>query len=81
MQDLFTSRKFQREVIVDSRALFDTTTTLHDNRQYRLRKTVARIRNVFETGELDVLRWVRGTHNYANALTKLNFRIFCRLNY
>lgn len=41
---------------VDSSKLFDTITTLHDGKEYRLRKTVQRIRDSFEGGDIDMPR-------------------------
>lgn len=36
-------------IIVDSKSLYDTITTLHENRDYRLRQTVQRKRDSFES--------------------------------
>jgi len=55
---------------VDSRGLFDTISTLHDGREYRLRQTAQRIRDSFEGKEIDVLRWVPSRQNIADCLTK-----------
>jgi len=65
---------------VDSRALYDTITTLHEGKEYRLRQTVERIRNSFESKELDVLRWIPGNINIADALTKRNIAMHRLLN-
>ena len=48
-KSIFPHSKIKHEVLVDSRALFDTITTLHEAKEYRLRKTVTRIRNAFES--------------------------------
>lgn len=61
---------FRHILNVDSKGLFDTITTLHEGKDYRLRQTVQRIRDSFEARELDVLRWVQGRVNIADALTK-----------
>lgn len=70
----------EHELSVDSHGLFDTITTLHDSKEYRLRQTVQRIRDSFESRELDVLRWIRGFLNVADALTKRNPDSWRRLN-
>ena len=70
----------RHELAVDSKALYDTATTLHQSDEYRLRMTVQRIRNSFESGELDVLRWIPGTSNIADALTKRNLELYRIVN-
>lgn len=55
---------------VDSRGLFDTISTLHDGKEYRLRQTVQRIRDSFESRDIDILRWVPTGMNVADSLTK-----------
>jgi len=65
---------------VDSRGLYDTVTTLHEGKEYRLRQTVERIRNSFESKDLDVLRWIHGNINIADALTKRDLRMHRLLN-
>lgn len=80
LRGLFSSSGIKHEWAVDSRALFDTITTLHDSKEYRLRPTVTRTRNSFECSELDTLRWVGGVDNIADALTKANLTLFGKLN-
>lgn len=70
----------KHELFVDARALFDTITTLHEPREYRLRKTVARMRDAFESGELDGVTWIDGKSNMADALTKKNEALSGKLN-
>lgn len=62
------------ELLVDSHGLYETITTLHEAREYRMRQTVARIREAFDNGDLDVLRWIPGILNIGDALTKYNMR-------
>lgn len=50
------------------------------NKEYRLRQTGERIRNSFESRELDVLRWIPGKLNIADALTKRNVALYKVLN-
>ena len=64
---------------VDSRALYDTVSTLHESKDYRLRQTVQRIRDSFEAKDLDALVWIPGTSNIADALTKRNPELQKRL--
>jgi len=49
-----------------------TCLMLHEGKDFRLRPTVQRIRNSFDSQELDFMRWVAGTINPADALTKRN---------
>lgn len=67
-------------MFVDAREVFDTITTLHEPKEYRLRKTVALMRDAFEAGGLDYVTWVYGNHNLADALTKENAELSLRLN-
>lgn len=62
----------QHELLFDSRGIHDTITTLHDSKEYRLRQTVQRMRDSFESHDLDVLRWIRGIFNIADRVTKRN---------
>lgn len=70
MASIFPDQTFTHELNVDSKGLFETATTLHEGRDYRLRQTVQRIRDSFESREIDVIRWIQGTVNIADALTK-----------
>ena len=77
---LFPHAKIKHELFVDSKCLFDTITTLHDSSEYRLRPTVQRIRNSFESNELECMRWIAGTLNVADALTKRSPTLITTLN-
>jgi hypothetical protein len=68
------------ELRVDAKGLYDTLTTLHESKDYRLRPTVARLRDSFGAKEICVLRWIPGPENLADCLTKGNFVVFCMLN-
>lgn len=70
----------KHELNVDSKGLYDTITTLHEGREYRLRQTVQRIRNSFEAGETDVFRWIPGKENLADTLTKHKSALARRFN-
>lgn len=77
---LFPHRPVKYQLFIDSKALFETITTLHQTNDYRLRKTVAHIRASFESGELDIVHWLPGTENYADVLTKRNIPLSKRLS-
>ena len=64
---------------IDSHGLYSTITTLHEGKDYRLRPTVCRVRDSFESGELSVVQWIAGTNNIADALTKCNPVLFQKL--
>lgn len=68
------------EMIVDSNDLFKSTTTLHESREYRLKRPVSRIRHAFKSRELDVVRWFPGWENVAEAVTKSNEVLGLKLN-
>ncbi len=57
---------------VDSLGLHATITTVHEGKDYRLRPSVARPRDSFESGEISVIQWIPGQKNIADALTKRN---------
>lgn len=71
-QAIYFDRMITHQVVVDSKGLFDTLTTLHEGKDYRLRQTVQRIRDSFDSGEMDSLMWVKGKVNIADVLTKHN---------
>ena len=71
---------FPLTMVVDSFGLYSTITTLHEGHDYRLRPTVSRIRDSFESGELNSLHWIPGKSNIADALTKINTDMFTMLN-
>ena len=48
LQYLFPNTETRNELFTDSKCLYDTITTLHEGRDYRLRATVQRIRNSFD---------------------------------
>lgn len=75
-----TNEQVRNILHVDSRGLFDTISTLHDGREYRLRQTVQRIRDSFEAGDIDILRWVPSNCNMADGLTKRNPMLQRKLN-
>lgn len=77
---IFSRSKMRHEILVDSRGLFDTITTVHEPREYRLKKTVAKMRDAFEAGELDGVSWIDGKNNLADCLTKWNIELSRRMN-
>lgn len=80
IKSILQKTDIQHELFVDARALFDTITTLHEPREYRLRKTVSRMRDAFEGGELDCVTWIDGKWNLSDSLTKDNAELSGRLN-
>lgn len=78
--ELFPKTALRHELMVDSKSLFETITTLHKPEDYRLRKVVARMRDSFESSELDSIRWIPGPRNYADVLTKRNVALSRKLN-
>jgi len=65
---------------VDSHGLYSTVTILHEGSDYRLRPTVARMRDSFEIREISVMQWIPGKQNLADALTKRNTEMYSTLN-
>ena len=81
LQRLFMSSiRLPLTLLVDSAGLYSTISTLHECRDYRLRPTVARLRDSFESGEITMLQWVPGNCNLADALTKRNSVMYRLLN-
>lgn len=52
-ESIFPTSKISHAILTDSKGLFDTITTMHEPKKYRLHKTVARVLYSFESGELD----------------------------
>lgn len=77
---LFPDVDLKHQLLVDSKSLFETITTLHQPGDYRLRKVVARMRDSFESKELNIVRWIPGNQNYGDALTKRNIPLSQKLN-
>lgn len=50
---IFTNNKMRHKLFIDSGGFFDTITTVHESREYRLKKTIAKICNAFEACELN----------------------------
>lgn len=80
MRSIFPKSSIEHVLQVDSKGLYDTITTLHEGGEYRLRQTVQRIRDSFETQDINVLRWVQSRANIADALTKRNLESHRLLN-
>lgn len=80
INSMFDEAKIRNELFTDSRCLYDTITTLHEGKDYRLRPTVQRLRNSFESHELNSMRWIPRDINPADALTKRNPKTYKILN-
>lgn len=66
-------------LVTDSKVLFDTVTTLHEGKDYRLLTTVQQIETPLTLG-IYVLFWVQGKVNILNALMKCNLMSHRSLN-
>lgn len=66
----FTKEHINHRPIFHSNRLYGTISILHEVRDYRLKQTVSRIRNSFETRDIYVLRRVQAAEDLADALTK-----------
>lgn len=77
---LYLDADIKHELNVASKALWDTSTMLHEGREYRLRQSVQKLRNCFECKDLNIMRWIPGNNNIADALTKRNYVITKQLN-
>lgn len=64
--------KINHTLIVDSKVPYDTITTLHEGRNYRLRQTIQRLRDSFEANDLNKRTWIQGKVNISDALAKRN---------
>ena len=81
LDDLFqSSNPLPLVLTTDSNGIYSTITTLHEGKDYRLRPTVKRIRDSFESGEISVMQCIPGKHNLSDALTKRNYAMFRILN-
>ena len=67
-------------LMVDSLGLYSTITTLHEGKDYGLRPVVERLRDTFETKQIDVMQRTRGPNNISDALTKRNQDTYMKLN-
>ncbi len=65
---------------VESAGLYSTMSTLHDTKDYRLRPTVSRLRDSFESSEIHTVYWIPAQKNVSDALTKRNIVIYKLLN-
>ena len=65
---------------VDSHGLYSSINTLQEGKDYRLRPIVFRLRHSFESREINVMQWIAGKQNIADALTNQNPVMFKTLN-
>lgn len=72
IEDLFPNMTCVHHIRTDSKALFDTITSLQEFRVYRLPQTVQQLRDAFESRKLNEIRWIQSHENIADALTKNN---------
>lgn len=67
---LFPTVTLKHELLVNSKSPVETLTTRHYTRDYRRHRIVAPSRGSFESEELDIVRGIPGSQNYAYVLTK-----------
>eukprot|EP00737_Agarophyton_chilense_P001309 gb/GEZJ01001466.1/.p1 GENE.gb/GEZJ01001466.1/~~gb/GEZJ01001466.1/.p1 ORF type:complete len:332 (+),score=43.85 gb/GEZJ01001466.1/:752-1747(+) len=67
------------QMLVDSCGLYRTISTLHEQKDYRLRPTVSRLRHSFEAHEINSRNWIPGPKKPADVLTKVNPNAFKKL--
>lgn len=77
---LFLLSSLKHQLLLDSKSLFETISTLHHSDDYRLRRIVARMQNNFESNELNSSSWILGSENYADGFTKRKISLSGRLN-
>jgi hypothetical protein len=70
LRDVLPTKTINTVIFVDSNSLYSTLQTLQQNKDFRLRKIVTRIRNTYEEGLIFDLRWIPGILNLADCLTK-----------
>lgn len=80
LESIFVRTKSKHEILVYYREIFDTITTLHEPREYRLRNLFARLCEEFESGNIYGVKWAQGTNILDESLTKSNVVIAERLN-
>lgn len=80
LRSIFSGRDIRQELFVDARELFATINALHEPLEYRLRKTVDRMLDAFESGDLECDSWIDDKSNLADALTKGNVEVSQWLN-
>lgn len=77
---VLSQRPLRHKLLLDSKSLFETSTMLHQKGNYRLQKTVPRLRYSFEFKELYTVRWIQRITIYINVLTKRNIALFRKFN-
>ncbi len=73
-------QSFPLLLTVDSLGLHATVSTVHEGKENRLQPTLARLRDLFEQTEIQVIQWIKVETNIANALTKRNIVMYRKLN-
>lgn len=72
---LFSKNPLKQELMIDSKSLFETTMMPQKSDDYRLQKIVARMRNSFDSSELNSVLWIPRSQTYADVLTKCNLAL------
>lgn len=76
LRHILQTNDMKHEVNVDCIGLYNKIFTFCKGRDYRLMQTTQKIRESFNSEELDVLRWIQGFANLVDALTKHNLPFF-----
>lgn len=77
---MFPHQPLRHELLVDSKAIFETLTTLHTSEDFRLRATSTRMRASSESRDVNAVRWIPGVRNLADAMTERNGKMSKQLN-
>lgn len=75
-----TGHWIEHASIVNSKGLYGTIPTYNKGRNLRLKQTVYRIRDLFESGDTDTLRWVQVKASIVDAVTERTLEIHWLLN-
>lgn len=77
---LFPDRPLKHKLLVDSKSLFETISTLNQTGEYRPCRVLARMRKLSEAKKLNIVRWIPGSLNYGHVLTKRRIPLSQRHN-
>lgn len=70
LRPLYPKERFGHVLNVDLRGLFETITTLHEGRKYRLSRTVKRLSDQLESRDLDIFNLVTSSADLVEVFTK-----------
>ena len=70
MLETLTKKILPLDLVVDSMSLYRGMVTSHDPHDLSMRKDIAALRELYGTEVIHSMRWIKGTRNPADALTK-----------